>query len=52
MTESSVPSVSRTEKRVTAGTLLSVMALAPPGASGDLAVAYDPARVVVLEDEA
>ena len=44
--------VTRFSVRLTDGTLLSVMALAPPGASGDLAVAYDPARVVVLEDEA
>ena len=34
------------------GTPLSVMALTPPSGTGDVAVAYDPARVVVLEDKA
>jgi hypothetical protein len=29
-----------------------VMALAPPASSGEVAVAYDPARVVVLGDGA
>ena len=38
--------------RLADGTLLSVMALTPPAASGDVSVAYDPARVVVLEDDA
>jgi ABC-type Fe3+/spermidine/putrescine transport system ATPase subunit len=38
--------------RLTDGTPLSAMALAPPSATGDVAVAYDPVRVVVLEDDA
>jgi len=38
--------------RLADGTPLSVMALTPPVASGEVAVAYDPARVVVLEDKA
>jgi len=44
--------VTRFTVRLGDGTPLSLMALAPPVASGDVSVAYDPARVVVLEDEA
>jgi ABC-type Fe3+/spermidine/putrescine transport system ATPase subunit len=44
--------VTRFVVRLGDGTPLAVMALAPPAASGEVAVAYDPARVVVLEDEA
>jgi ABC-type Fe3+/spermidine/putrescine transport system ATPase subunit len=44
--------VTRFIVRLADGTALSVMALAPPSASGGIAVAYDPARVVVLEDDA
>jgi ABC-type Fe3+/spermidine/putrescine transport system ATPase subunit len=38
--------------RLADGTSLTVTALTPPASTGDVAVAYDPARVVVLEDEA
>jgi ABC-type Fe3+/spermidine/putrescine transport system ATPase subunit len=44
--------VTRFRVRLADGTLLSVMALTPPAARGDVSVAYDPARVVVLEDDA
>jgi len=44
--------VTRFVVRLADGTPLGVMALAPPAATGEVAVAYDPARVVVLEDEA
>ena len=44
--------VTRFIVRLADGTPLAVMALAPPAASGNVVVAYDPARVVVLEDEA
>ena len=44
--------VTRFTVRLADGTPLSVMALMPPVASGEVAVAYDPARVVVLEDDA
>jgi ABC-type Fe3+/spermidine/putrescine transport system ATPase subunit len=44
--------VTRFTVRLADGTPLAVMALAPPAATGEVAVAYDPARVVVLEDEA
>jgi iron(III) transport system ATP-binding protein len=44
--------VTRFVVRLADGTPLAVMALAPPAATGEVAVAYDPARVVVLEDEA
>jgi ABC-type Fe3+/spermidine/putrescine transport system ATPase subunit len=44
--------ITRFRVRLADGTLLGAMALAPPAASGAVAVAYDPARVVVLEDEA
>jgi iron(III) transport system ATP-binding protein len=44
--------VTRFTVRLADGTPLSLMALAPPVASGDVSVAYDPARVIVLEDEA
>ena len=44
--------VTRFTVRLADGTPLSVMALTPPVASGEVAVAYDPARVVVLEDKA
>jgi ABC-type Fe3+/spermidine/putrescine transport system ATPase subunit len=43
--------VTRFTVRLSDGTLLAAMALAPPAASGEVSVAYDPARVVVLEDE-
>ena len=44
--------VTRFVVRLADGTPLAVMALTPPTATGEVAVAYDPARVVVLEDEA
>jgi ABC-type Fe3+/spermidine/putrescine transport system ATPase subunit len=44
--------VTRFVVRLADGTPLAVMGLAPPAATGEVAVAYDPARVVVLEDEA
>jgi hypothetical protein len=44
--------VTRFTVRLADDTPLSVMALTPPAASGDVSVAYDPARVVVLEDDA
>src|SRR5262249_48901143 len=44
--------VTRFTVRLADGTPLAVMALTPPAATGEVAVAYDPARVVVLEDEA
>jgi ABC-type Fe3+/spermidine/putrescine transport system ATPase subunit len=44
--------VTRFTVRLADGTPLSVMALTPPVASGGVAIAYDPARVVVLEDKA
>jgi ABC-type Fe3+/spermidine/putrescine transport system ATPase subunit len=44
--------VTRFVVRLADGAPLGVMALAPPAATGEVAVAYDPARVVVLEDEA
>jgi iron(III) transport system ATP-binding protein len=44
--------VTRFTLRLADGTRLAVMALAPPASTGDVSVAYDPARVVVLEDEA
>jgi iron(III) transport system ATP-binding protein len=44
--------VTRFTVRLADGTPLSVMALTPPVASGAVAIAYDPARVVVLEDKA
>jgi ABC-type Fe3+/spermidine/putrescine transport system ATPase subunit len=44
--------VTRFTVRLADGTPLSVMALTPPVASGGVAIAYDPARVVVLEDDA
>jgi iron(III) transport system ATP-binding protein len=44
--------VTRFVVRLSDGTPLAVMALTPPAATGEVAVAYDPARVVVLEDEA
>jgi iron(III) transport system ATP-binding protein len=44
--------VTRFVVRLVDGTPLTVMALAPPASIGDVALAYDPARVVVLEDEA
>jgi ABC-type Fe3+/spermidine/putrescine transport system ATPase subunit len=43
--------VTRFTVRLADGTPLAAMALAPPAASGEVSVAYDPARVVVLEDE-
>jgi ABC-type Fe3+/spermidine/putrescine transport system ATPase subunit len=43
--------VTRFIVRLADGTPLAVMALAPPAAAGDVVLAYDPARVVVLEDE-
>jgi len=44
--------VTRFIVRLLDGTRLTVMALAPPVSSGDVTVAYDPDRVVVLEDDA
>jgi ABC-type Fe3+/spermidine/putrescine transport system ATPase subunit len=44
--------VTRFVVRLADGTPLAVMALTPPTATGEVAVAYDPARVVVMEDEA
>jgi ABC-type Fe3+/spermidine/putrescine transport system ATPase subunit len=44
--------VTRFVVRLADGTPLAVMALAPPASSGEVAVAYDPARVVVLGDGA
>jgi len=44
--------VTRFVVRLADGTPLAAMALAPHVAAGDVVVAYDPARVVVLEDEA
>jgi iron(III) transport system ATP-binding protein len=44
--------VTRFTVRLADGTPLSLMALAPAVASGDVSVAYDPARIVVLEDDA
>jgi ABC-type Fe3+/spermidine/putrescine transport system ATPase subunit len=44
--------VTRFVVRLADGRPLAAMALAPPTATGDVAVAYDPARVVVLGDEA
>jgi ABC-type Fe3+/spermidine/putrescine transport system ATPase subunit len=44
--------VTRFTVRLVDGTRLTVMALAPPAVTGDVAIAYDPARVVVLEDDA
>ncbi len=44
--------VTRFVVRIGDGMRLTVMALAPPAATGEVAVAYDPARVVVLEDDA
>jgi len=44
--------VTRFTVRLADGTPLAVMALAPPAATGEVALAYDPARVVVLEDDA
>ena len=44
--------VTRFVVRLADGTALAVMALTPPAATGEVAVAYDPARVVVLKDEA
>ena len=43
--------VTRFALRLGDGTALAVMALTPPVGTGEVAVAYDPARVVVLEDE-
>jgi ABC-type Fe3+/spermidine/putrescine transport system ATPase subunit len=42
--------VTRFTVRLADGTPLALMALAPPAATGEVSVAYDPARVVVLED--
>jgi ABC-type Fe3+/spermidine/putrescine transport system ATPase subunit len=42
--------VTRFVVRLADGTPLAVMALAPPASNGEVAVAYDPARVVVLGD--
>jgi len=44
--------VTRFVVRLGDGLRLTVMALTPPACSGEVAVAYDPARVVVLEDDA
>jgi spermidine/putrescine ABC transporter ATP-binding subunit len=44
--------VTRFVVRLADGTSLAVMALAPPASSGEVAVAYDPARVVVLGEGA
>jgi len=44
--------VTRFVVRLADGTPLAAMALAPPATTGEVAVAYDPARVVVLEDDA
>jgi hypothetical protein len=44
--------VTRFTVRLADGIALSVMALAPPASRGEVSVAYDPARVVVLEDDA
>jgi ABC-type Fe3+/spermidine/putrescine transport system ATPase subunit len=44
--------VTRFTVRLADGTRLAAMALAPPAATTDVAVAYDPARVVVLGDDA
>jgi hypothetical protein len=44
--------VTRFVVRLGDGMRLTVMALAPPAATGEVAVAYDPARVVVLESDA
>jgi ABC-type Fe3+/spermidine/putrescine transport system ATPase subunit len=44
--------VTRFVVRLPDGTALAAMALAPPASSGEVAIAYDPARVIMLGDGA